>query len=465
MRLWVLFSLLPLVLFSSSVQAEELPLKKETEPVMGSVKNWTKDSQIKINFPVEKYTLDNGLTVLLHVDRTVPMVSYHTWYKVGSRDEGPGYTGSAHMLEHMMFKGAKKYSGKDFDRILHENGIVNNAFTSNDFTGFYQILPSSKLELMMDMEVDRMTSLNLSPEDLKSELQVVSEERRFRVDNNPMGLLREELMSTTFKAHPYRWPVIGYMKDIWAYTPETLRKFYENYYGPNNAILILSGNFDSSSAKKLIKKYYGPLPKREVPTHAVVIEPDQTSARYRELVRGEVSTPSVLMSFRSQPAGHEDNYALDLLAAILGEGQSSRLYDILVFKKSIATAVHAGNRNLREAGMFEISMSLKPGQDVSVASSAVTSELEKIKKSGVTEKELEKAKNQVMLGYVMALDTIDRKSYALATNEILFGDYGRLFSDLDKYSQIQLKDVQAVANKYFTTSKRVTLNLLPKGGE
>ena len=173
-----------------------------------------KAESLKIELAVEKFQLKNGLTVLLHRDPQSPLVSYHTWYRVGSRNEAMGITGSAHMLEHMMFKGSKKYSNKEFDRIMHSNGMVNNAFTSFDITGFYQNLPSSKLELMMDLERDRMSSLLIKPEDLLSEKEVVQEERRWRVDNNPQSLLREQAMEILFKGHPYRWPVIGYMKDI-----------------------------------------------------------------------------------------------------------------------------------------------------------------------------------------------------------------------------------------------------------
>jgi len=182
-----------------------------------SVSSSAQGSELKIDFEAQKYLAPNGLTIILYEDHRIPMISYHTWYRVGSRNESPGVTGAAHMLEHMMFKGAKKYSGKDFDRILHENGIMNNAFTSWDYTGFYQNLPSSKLELMMDMEVDRMRYLKIDPSDLKSELQVVAEERRWRTDNNPMGLLREELFKKVFNQTPYEWPVIGHMSDIQIY--------------------------------------------------------------------------------------------------------------------------------------------------------------------------------------------------------------------------------------------------------
>ncbi|HWU44844.1 MAG TPA: pitrilysin family protein, partial [Bdellovibrio sp.] len=200
-------------IFANAVEPSPNPSSPpEKSDVTGAIKGWS-NADMKISLPVTKFTLENGLTVLLLEDHTVPMVSYHTWYRVGSRDESPGVTGAAHMLEHMMFKGAKKYDGKAFDRIFHENGIVNNAFTTNDYTGFYENLPSSKLELVMDMEVDRMTSLLLNPDDLKSEKEVVKQERGWRVDNNPMGLVRELMMSTVFKANPYHWPVIGYMED------------------------------------------------------------------------------------------------------------------------------------------------------------------------------------------------------------------------------------------------------------
>ncbi|MEZ0391842.1 MAG: M16 family metallopeptidase [Pseudobdellovibrionaceae bacterium] len=418
-------------------------------------------AQLKIQFPVEKYTLANGLTVLLAEDHSVPMISYHTWYRVGSRDEGPGVTGAAHMLEHMMFKGAKKYSGKEFDQVLHENGIVNNAFTSYDYTGFYENLPSSKLELIMDMEVDRMRSLALSGEDLKSELQVVGEERRWRVDNNPGGLLREMVMGQLFKVHPYTWPVIGYMKDIQAYTPEKLRKFYDTFYVPNNAVLVLSGDFDSKKTKALIEKYYSQLSARPLPERKYPAEPMLTSVQRKNLP-WDVQTKSFVVAFQGIAAGTKDSFALDLAGNILGGGRSSRLHKKLVYESQMASSAGAYNMTNADPGAFMVMVTMKPGKSTDPAEKIIISEIEKLKSGLVSQDELQKAKNQTMMDYVDGLTTIDGKAQALAINEIIFGDYGRLFSDLEKYQQVTAADIQRVIKTYLPSGKRVIGILEPK---
>lgn len=418
-------------------------------------------AQLKVTFPVQKFTLKNGLTVLLAEDHSVPMISYHTWYRVGSRDEAPGVTGAAHMLEHMMFKGAKKYSGKDFDRILHENGIVNNAFTNYDYTGFYENLPSSKLELIMDMEVDRMRFLNLQAQDLKSELQVVGEERRWRVDNNPMGLLREMFMGTLFKKHPYSWPIIGTMKDIQAYTVEKLQKFYDQFYVPNNAVLVLAGDFNSSRTKSLIEKYYGVLESKPLPPRNYTPEPDSKYSQ-RKRMQWNVQNSSLLIGYKGVAAGTADGFALDLAAAVLGSGNSSRLHKKLVYEKQIATNVSAYNMTNADPGAFMVMAGMKPGLPVTEAENLILSELSKMKNELVSEQELQKVKNQVMMDFVDSLSTIDGKAQALAINEIFFNDYQRMFTDLDKYNQVTPQDVQRVMNTYVQPVKKITAVLDPK---
>jgi zinc protease len=418
---------------------------------------------LNLDLPVTKFKLENGLTVLLHKDSSVPLISYHTWYKVGSRDEGEGTTGAAHMLEHMMFKGAKKYSGKDFDRILHENGITNNAFTSWDYTGFYQNLPSHRLELMMDMEVDRMRFLNLKEEDLKSELQVVGEERRWRVDNNPMGLLRETFMGTLYKIHPYTWPVIGYMKDIQGYTVEKLRRFYDDFYVPNNAVLVLAGDIDIEKTKKLVEKYYGQL--KPKPVAEKKFPREQAQKRQVKEVESEVQSSSFLVGYLGVEAGHPDSYALDLLASILGGGSSSRLHKKLVYEGQTASQVYAYNLTTADPGSFAVFVSMKPGLNWKNASQVVRTELEKIKNQKVTALELEKVKNQVMKEFVDGLTTIDGKAQALAVNEIIFGNYQKMFSDLEKYKQVNIEDVQMVAQKYLKFENEVVVALNPKKAE
>ncbi len=433
---------------------------KPEEPI-GTIKNWTKDSGLKISLPVTKFKLKNGLTVLLLEDRSVPMVSYHTWYKVGSRNESPGVTGAAHMLEHMMFKGAKKYDGKAFDRIFHENGIVNNAFTTNDYTGFYENLPSNKLELVMDMEVDRMSSLSIYPDDLKSEKEVVKEERRWRVDNNPMGLLRELTNDTIFKTHPYRWPVIGVMKDIENYDAEKLRFFYNSYYGPNNAVLVLVGDFDTRRAKAMIEKHYNQLPARPIPDLKISMEPEQTVQR-NAVLRKDVQNSSFLVAFRSPAQGSPDRYALDLASSILGAGTSSRLHKRLVYQKQIATSVYAYNYSMIDAGIFGVGASMKPGENNQEALDVIYNEIWRLQNRKVTDQELEKAKTSVMKEVVDSLLTIDGKARALAVNEIVTGSYETLFADLERYNAVTSDDIQRVMKEYTKQGRRNIITLLPK---
>lgn len=464
-RVFVL--LFAMMIFSGAQAVEPSPVPPTSNPatvhqdIIGTIKGWSDSAELKINLPVTKFVLANGLTVLLLEDHSVPMVSYHTWYRVGSRDEKPGVTGAAHMLEHMMFKGAKKYDGKAFDRIFHENGITNNAFTSNDYTGFYENLPSSKLELVMDMEVDRMSSLTLSPEDLKSEKEVVKEERRWRIDNNPMGLLREVMMGTLFKTHPYKWPVIGTMNDIAAYDVDKLRYFYNTYYVPNNAVLVIVGDFKTAKVKSLIEKYYGSLPAKPLPERKYDAELPQKSQR-NVIVRKDVQTNSLVVAFKTPKQGDPDTYALDLAASILGAGSSSRLHKRLVYQKQTATGAYAYNYAMIDAGVFGVGVNLKPGLGTQESLEIVYNEIWKLRNQPVTPKELEKAKTLVMKEMVDGLKSMDGKARLLAVNEIVAGSYENLFSDLEKYQAVTAEDIKRVMEKYTQQTQRSILTLQRK---
>ncbi len=438
------------------------PLKIKSGEVIGAIKNWQNGQEdFKISLPVTKFKLENGLTVLLLEDHSVPIISYHTWYKVGSRDEVEGVTGAAHMLEHMMFKGAKKYSGKQFDQLMNENGVQHNAFTTFDYTGFYQNLPSSKLEMIMDIELDRMSSLTLNPKELLSERDVVKEERRWRVDNNPRGILFETTMSNVFKTHPYKWPVIGTMKDISNYNVETLRKFYNEYYVPNNAVLVIAGDFKTAAVKKLVEKYYGQLKFKDVPVVTTPKEPSQTVQK-NAFIRQEVQSISVDIAFQGYPQGSEDMYALDLASYILGAGSSSRLHKRLVYLSQIATAAQAYHFSLKDHGLFNIGVSLKPGQTQEKALELVYNEIFKLRTQKVTELELKKAKTLAMKSFVDGLMTIDEKARALAATEIVTGSYENLYTDLEKYNKVTVEDIQRVSAKMLNTNQRSIIVLEPK---
>lgn len=422
-----------------------------------------KSTSLKIELPVEKYTLENGLTVLLLEDHRVPVISYHTWYKVGSKDEEEGITGSAHMLEHMMFQGAKKYTGKEMHRLMDENGISWNAFTTYDYTGFYMNLPSNKLELVMDIEFDRMSSLTLDEAHFVRERDVVKEERRMRVDNNPQGLLWELSMSTFFKTSPYRWPVIGWMKDIEKFDVPTMRKYYQQYYGPNNAVLVIAGDFQPAKVKKMVQKYYGALPARPVPPRVNAQEPMRTTHASAQ-IKKDVQSATFYLSFPGAKVDSPDMYALDMASTILGSGTSSRLHRDLVYRKQTATSAGAGHYSLQDSGIFMTFVTMKPGQAAGEARRVVAQEIARLRAEKVSEADLKKAKTIVMKSHIEGLMTMDAKARALAESEIMTGSYKSLFDGLEKYDQVTAEDIQRVAQKYLQAKASVFVMLEPEKG-
>lgn len=430
--------------------------------IMGSTMLWAQTKPTaRIQFSVVKYTLPNGLTVILHADNSLPLISYHTWYKVGSRDEQAGVTGAAHMLEHMMFKGSKRFPGNDYDRILHENGITNNAFTSYDYTGFYQSLPSSKLDLMMQLEVDRMSQLLLREEDLKTEREVVKEERRWRVDNNPAMALFELTMATVFKISNYKNPVIGTMEDITNFSVNTLRKFHEIYYVPNNAVLVIAGDIKIPEVKKLIEKYYAPLPKKDIPERNYKKELPQT-VQYNAKLKKDVKSNSFNLVFQSVPQNHQDSYALDLICTILGSGSSSRLHKRLVYSKEMATGADCSHYNLRDQGVLNIHVSLKPGIEIEDPLNVVYNEIYMLRNTPIKDAELEKAKTLAIKSHVDSLKTLDNKARLLAAAEISTGNYETLFTDIEKIQNVTLAEIKTVASKYLNQQQRSIVSLSPK---
>ncbi len=418
------------------------------------------DFKDQISFKVEKYKLANGLSVLLYEDHSTPIISYHTWFRVGSKNEKLGTTGIAHLFEHMMFKGAKRYSGDQFENILQMNGASNNAFTTHDYTGYYENLPSSKLELVMDVESDRMENLQISDDNLKSEREVVKEERRMRVENSPVGVLQETLFGAAFKSSSYHWPVIGYMPDLDNIDLKGAQNFNHTYYAPNNAVIVIAGDFNPLLAKKLVDKYYGKLKAQEIPIFVPIVEAEQKIARV-EVVEKAIQNVTVAVGYAVPKAGSSESYALDLLANIMGHGTSSRLYKRLVYKDQIATSVNVDNYTLQQGGIFETYVSLKPNLDSRKASRVVISEMWRPRNLVVTPRELEVAKKQVMKSYVDGLKTIFGKAEALAMNEVLFGDFSQLFSDLQKYQAVTALDIKLAAAKYLTPQRSIVAVVKP----
>lgn len=417
-----------------------------------------------IQLKVEKFQLSNGLTVLLHEDSSAPMITYHQWFRVGSRHENVGRTGLAHFFEHLMFKGTEKYPARVFDRIIQANGGNNNAFTSKDYTGYYTNIPSDKLELIMDIEADRMRKLVFNQKEIDSEREVVKEERRLRTENDISGVIEEAMYKLVYKVHPYRWPVIGYMADLNATSMDELKEFYRIHYAPNNAVVVIVGDIKIGKTKSLIEKYYNSIASQPLPEKVLPQEPEQTSQREQALQK-DVQAPTVALAYRISAAGQADSYALDMISNLLSAGSSSRLHKRLVFQEQVVTGVSSWAYTPKEPGIFEIVASVKPGVGADQVINSIQAEVAKLRNKLVDEKELNKIKNQMMTDYVQSLKTMQGKARALAVNEILFGDYQELFRDLGKYFQVTPETIKAVAEKYLRAEKRSIIRVLPKAVE
>lgn len=436
--------------------------KKEVTGAIVGLPTTAAQKSIKLDFPVERVTLPNGMVFLLHSQRSIPLISFHTWFRVGAKDELPGESGLAHMFEHMMFKGTKKYPNKEFDRILQANGIVNNAFTNQDYTGYYEILPSSKLELIMDMESDRLQSLNLVDEEFQKEREVVKEERRMRYDNDPGGMGWEKLNNLVFQESKYGLPVIGTMKEINGFAVDKLLRFYKKWYVPSNAIVVIVGDFDIGETKKMINKFYGgipsvPRPQRQLQNIQSVI------SRKDEVVPFPVQSSEILWGSRTIKGGTDDAYALDLLGSILGQGKSSRLYQELVYKKQSALSAGSGHYTMQDSGMFYIQAVAKPGVSAQQLKSQLESEVDRFLKQPIRDEELMKAKNMVLSDYVESLKTNDGKAKILAMNEVLLGDYKEFFRDIERYLKVNQEDLNRVKS-YLAFNKMISVTVDKKEG-
>lgn len=419
------------------------------------------DFEKAIQFKVEKYQLKNGLTVLLHVDSSIPAVSVHQWFRVGSKDEAFGRTGLAHFFEHMMFKGTSKFPRETWGSFLNSKGAETNAFTSTDYTGYFINAPNSQIELLLQIEADRMRNLILNQKDVVSEREVVKEERRKNYDDDINGGIREKMANIMFKNLPYRWLTIGSLTDLNAASMDDLHKFYKTFYSPNNAVLVVAGAFDSSHVKKIIDKTHGSLPSENITRPEVKPEEPQTKER-RATIEREAQASTVAVGYRGPDVTHKDNYALELLSIVLGQGQSSRLHRQLVYSNEIATGTYSYSWSQALAGQFILHVGLKPKVNPNQAVSMVEREVAKLRQTPITQKELDKARNILMADYVSALKKISGRARILANYEIMLGDYTRIFSDLKEYQKVSPADIKRVAELYLQPQLRNIVIVNPR---
>jgi zinc protease len=402
---------------------------------------------------VKTFTLKNGMKFLVLEDNSIPNANMYLFYKVGSRNEHPGITGLSHFFEHMMFNGAKKYGPKQFDRTMEYNGGSNNAYTTNDVTVYTNWFPASATEVIFDLEADRISSLSIDTGMVESERGVVISERSTGLENSPWRLLIENVEATAFQEGPYHWPVIGYEEDIKNWTIQDLEYYFKTYYAPNNCVVVMSGNIKYDEIKRLAEKYLEPIPAQPAPKPVHLIESPQTGER-RITVKKEVASPYLDISYQVPEAKHPDYYALDILSSILTSGNSSRLYSALVDQQQLASGVFTNFGPTFNPSLFGIMATVSKGKDVAELEKAIYVEIEKIKKEGITEKELQKVKNQKLIEFYNRLETINEKSNTIGTYEVYFGDFKKMFDAPTLYNQVSIEDIKKVANLYFKKSAR-----------
>jgi zinc protease len=413
------------------------------------------------SFDIKTHTLKNGMKILVQEDRSIPNAAMYIFYRIGSRNERPGTTGISHFFEHMMFNGAKKYGPGQFDRVMEAAGGRNNAYTSYDVTVYQDWFPSTSLELIYDLEADRIRDLSFDPQMIKSEREVVASERRTSVDSNNFGILNEQLWAAAFTAHPYQWPVIGWMVDIENWKMEDLKHHFEMGYSPSNATMIVAGDVRADEIFKLAEKYIEPIPSHDPPPKVTTQEPEQLGER-RVIVKKFAQLPILMIGYHVPQTSSPDYYALQVLQTILFSGQSSRMYQRIVDKDQLAIAIDGSFEFSIDPTLFTITAQPKEAVKPEAIESTVYDELEKVKAQSVSDQELEKAKNILLATFYRQMKTIDGRANTLGTFEVFFGDYNKLFSAAADYGKVTKDDVRRVAHRYFGEKNRTVATLAPE---
>lgn len=412
-------------------------------------------------FTIHRFNLANGLKVILVPDNRLPVMSQYTFYKVGSRNESTSITGISHLFEHMMFKGSKKFGPGEFDAILESHGGYSNAYTTRDMTVYYESFPPRILATAMELNADRMGWLNLNPVSLESEREVVKEERRMRTDNSIPGILDELLHATAYIAHSYRWPVIGWMDDLNYITLQDCQNYFAEFYSPNNAVLLIVGDCKVDDVTRMVERYYG-----SIPSHALSIPrftsepPQQGERRTRQYKNTQVE--SCMIGFHVPGVNNPDNFPLDILQTILGEGESSRFYNLLVYEKELVVAINVEYEWCFDPYLFVFYAKLKPGKKVEEVESVIYSELENIAHNGIKAEELQKAKTILLSSVIRGMKTASGKGNRLGIIEMLLNDCQKLYELPAEYNNVTEQDIQSIIRKYLNEKNRTVVSVLPE---
>jgi zinc protease len=408
-------------------------------------------------------TLPNGLKVVTLEDHSTPIVHAEIWYHVGSKNEKKGRTGFAHLFEHMMFKGSKNVEPEGHPSWISSVGGQSNAYTNEDATVFWQTFPAQYLPLVLWLEADRMASLRIDDKVFQTEREVVKEERRMRFENQPYGRLNEIVYDQAFTVHPYKHPTIGSMADLEAASIEDVRDFFRTFYVPNNATLVIVGDFDTKEAMAMVNQYLGRVPKSDKPVpRDIPVEPPMTKER-RVKLEENWPLPAVVVAHHITFDGDPDSYPLHIASKVLSDGQSSRIYRKLVYEKQIALAAFGGGNIIEDPNLFFAVAIVQPGKTPEQATAALIAELDRLKAEPISAGELQQAKNQFARDYILGRESNKDKAQTLGHAVIIHDDIKTADGEFDIFMNMTAADVQRVAQKYFTPENRLVLTIMPKG--
>jgi zinc protease len=408
-------------------------------------------------------TLPNGLTVVIEEDHSVPIVHLNLTYHVGSKNEKPGRTGFAHLFEHLMFKGSKNVEPEAHTSMIASIGGQANAFTTEDETTFWETLPSQYLPLALWLEADRMATLRITPETVVSEREVVKEERRLRVDNQPYGRLNEVIYDQIFTTHPYKHVPIGSMEDLDAATVDDVRDFYSTFYVPENATLTIVGDVDYAQAAQLVTQYLGRVPKAAKPVPRDIPKEPPQAAERRLTLKEPWPLPAVVVAYHITYDGNPDSYPLHIAGKVLSDGQSSRIYQKLVYQQQLAVAAFGGPNLIEDPNIFYAVAIVQPGRTPDQVITALIAEFDRLKNEPVSERELQRTKNQFARDYILNRESDQEKARVLSHAVVIHHDIKTADGEFDIFQSLTAADVQRVARTYFTANNRTVLTLLPEG--
>ncbi len=410
----------------------------------------------------EEYDLDNGLHVILHQDNSTPIVMVSVMYHVGSKNENPDKTGFAHFFEHLLFEGSENIGRGEYSDYVEKAGGTLNANTSNDRTYYFEILPSNQLELGLWLESERMLHAKVDNKGIETQREVVKEERRLRVDNQPYGTILQETMVRAFRQHPYQWPVIGSMEHLDAAVESDYVNFYKTFYVPENAVVSVAGDINKEQAKILIDKYFSSIPRGTTPIYRPTIVEPPLGGEIRDTIYDNIQLPAVVMAYRMPAQGTEDFYALSMLSQLLSQGQSSRLYKAMVDEQRKALFVGNFPLPLEDPGITIAFGIANMGIDVKGLEDGISMEMEKTKTELMSDEEFQKLRNQIENNFVSRNSRVAGIAESLANYHMYFGDANLINTELDRYLAVTKEDIMRVANKYFSVDNRVVLHYLPK---